>query len=284
VIVALVLCCCSAVAAAFAVIDLAATSLPRGRRAQARELRRGRFVVWSARIGRRFGSPLIGGPTLLARIAAAGTPLNLKLADVMAAKGGSALVALLAGAPIAASLPGRLPLPAALACPIAGFFLPDLWLARRIRTRRRVMEVELPDLLDLLRVAVGAGLPVMRAMGEVGRRHGGLLASEWRRAAGEIDLGVPASEALERLAARCPPLGMTSLVAALERTQRHGAPVTEALGAQAREARAARARRVRDQAARASPKIQLVVALLLVPSVLLLVAAALAASLVNHVT
>ncbi|HKG17710.1 MAG TPA: hypothetical protein VKA96_08480, partial [Solirubrobacteraceae bacterium] len=49
--------------------------------------------------------------------------------------------------------------------------------------------------------------------------------------------------------------------------------------AQAEETRAARTRRVRERAARAAPKIQLVVALLLVPSVLLMVAAALVASL-----
>jgi len=42
--------------------------------------------------------------------------------------------------------------------------------------------------------------------------------------------------------------------------------------------RAARARAVREQAAKAAPKIQLVIALLLVPAVLLLVGAALAAA------
>lgn len=282
--IALTLAVGAAVAAAVGVVDLAATSAGRGRRGEGRERRRGRFVALFARIGRRVGAPAAGGPDLARRIAAAGTPLGLGVADVMAAKGGGALVALLAGAPIAASLPGRLPLPAALACPLAGFFAPDLWLARRIRARGRVMEAELPDLLDLLRVAVAAGLPVMRAMGEVGRRHGGLLAAEWRRAAAEIELGVPGTQALGRLAARCPPAGMAALVAALDRAQRHGAPITETLAAQAREARAARARRIRDQAARASPKIQLVVALLLVPSVLLLVAAALVGSLMDRAT
>jgi len=57
------------------------------------------------------------------------------------------------------------------------------------------------------------------------------------------------------------------------------APPADALAALADEARAERARQVRDRAARAAPKIQLVVALLLVPAVLLLVAAALGAAL-----
>ena len=75
---------------------------------------------------------------------------------------------------------------------------------------------------------------------------------------------------------------MAALSAALERAERHGAPLAETLAAQAAEARAAHARRLHEQAAKAAPKIQLVVALLLVPSVMLLVAAALVASL-GHV-
>ena len=74
---------------------------------------------------------------------------------------------------------------------------------------------------------------------------------------------------------------MRALVTALDRARRHGAPLAETLAAQARDARAALARRIREDAARAGPKIQLVVALLLVPSVLLLVAAALASALLG---
>ena len=71
---------------------------------------------------------------------------------------------------------------------------------------------------------------------------------------------------------------MAALVAALQRADRHGAPLAPALAALAADARAARARAVREQAAKAAPKIQLVVALLLVPAVMLLVGAALAAA------
>jgi tight adherence protein C len=83
---------------------------------------------------------------------------------------------------------------------------------------------------------------------------------------------------MQRLVRRCPLAGMAVLVAALERAERHGAPLADTLAAQAREAREARARHLREHAAKAAPKIQLVVALLLVPSVMLLVAAALLAS------
>jgi tight adherence protein C len=141
------------------------------------------------------------------------------------------------------------------------------------------MGAELPDLLDLLVVALEAGLPLSRAIGEVGARATGALAQEWSAAAAQSALGIPLDAALAGLGRRCPAPGMPALVAALRRGARHGTPLAETLGAQAREVRADRARRMREDAARAAPKIQLVVALGLVPSVLLLVAAALVSTL-----
>jgi tight adherence protein C len=280
--VTLALALLAAFAAAGGVLDLAAV-LADARAADPRAPRL-RFIARAVgalqRIGARLGAP--AAPASLAdRIDAAGRPLDLGVADVMAVKGGGALVALVGGAPVAAALPGRLPLLAAVALPVAGFLAPDLLLARRARRRGRAMAEELPDLLDLLRVAVQAGLPLGRAIAEVGTRHGGMLAAEWRRAAAELALGVPRDQVLRALLRRCPATGMAGLVAAIERAERHGAPLADTLDAQARQARAERARRIRDRAARAAPKIQLVIALLLVPSILLLVAAALVASLVQ---
>jgi tight adherence protein C len=137
------------------------------------------------------------------------------------------------------------------------------------------MAVELPDVLDLLRVAVGAGLAPRRALGEVGRRHPGALARELRRTTERARLGEPIDAALDGLDARCPAQGVGALVAALRRAERHGAPLAPTLAAQAAEARSRRAARRSEAAAKAAPKIQLVVALLLVPAVLLLLAAAL---------
>jgi tight adherence protein C len=169
--------------------------------------------------------------------------------------------------------PGRLGVALLLAAPVAGYLAPEYALRTRARTRGRVMEAELPDVLDLLRVAVAAGLSPRRALREVGRRHPGLLAQELKRAAGKADMGEPAIRTLDELQARAPLAA--PLVHALKRAERHGAPLSATLAAQAVEARAIRAAQRSEQAAKAAPKIQLVVALLLVPAVLLLIAAAL---------
>ncbi|MEA2226902.1 MAG: tight adherence protein [Solirubrobacteraceae bacterium] len=272
----LVLAVLAAVLAAAAVVEIAAVA---GERSGTRGRTRGRSLIAGlARVGRRMGTP--APPADLARrMEAAGAPVSWRVADVMAVKAGAGLVAVLAALPVAAALPGRLGPVAAIGAPAGAFLLPDLWLARRIRRRGRAMGEELADVLDLLRVAVDAGLSPARALGEVGRRRHGALAMELRGAAAHIELGVSRTEALRALERRCPTDGVTPLVAALLRAERHGAPLGPALTALAADARAGHAQRLRERAARAAPKIQLVVALLLVPAVMLLVGAALVTAL-----
>jgi tight adherence protein C len=275
---ALVLAVLAAVLAAAAVFEIAAVA-GEGRRARTGPRARARpLVAGLAGVGRRMGAPT--PPADLARrMEAAGAPVAWRVADVMAVKAGAAMVALLAALPLAAALPGRLGPVAAIGAPAGAFLLPDLWLARRIRRRGRAMADELADVLDLLRVAVDAGLSPARALGEVGRRRHGPLAAELRGTAAHIDLGVSRMDALRALERRCPVEGIAPLVSALLRAERHGAPLGPALAALAADARAGHAQRLRERAARAAPKIQLVVALLLVPAVMLLVGAALVTAL-----
>ncbi len=228
-------------------------------------------VALLARLGRSLGPR---APRSLAdRIAAAG--LAAGTADVMAVKAGAAALGFALAAAFAPVAPGRLAPVVLVALPAAAFLVPDAYLRRRTRERVRAMDAELADVLDLLRVAVAAGLAPKRALAEVGRRHPGVLAAELRRAAASNALGVPAAQALAELERRSPAAAIPALVAALARAERHGAPLGPALAAQAKRARATAAQRTVEAAAKAAPQIQLVVALLLVPAVLLLVAAAL---------
>ena len=258
------------VLAAAAIVELAGLRRPgpRGRRAAA-----------AARLVRRLPAPLAraarrGAPAgLAARVDAAG--LRAEVGEVMAVKAGAAPAALFVALAAAPALPGRLGPALIVAAPALGYAAPDLWLRARARRRAREIEAEQADVLDLLRVAVGAGLGPWRALAEVGRRHPGTLARELAAAARQVAVGVPAAAALDRLERRCPASGTHALAGVLRRADRLGAPPARALGALAGEARARQARRAAEHAARAAPKIQLVVALLLVPAVLLLVASAL---------
>jgi tight adherence protein C len=235
-----------------------------------------------AAVGARLPPARAAAPADLAgRLAAAGHPAGLGARELMAAKLTAAAAAGLAGAVLAGGAPGRLGPLIALIAPCAGFLAPDLWLARLAAERARRVRRHLPTLLDLLRVTVEAGSSLPEALRLVGERADGPLASEWRAVGRQVALGVPLRTALEGMVEHLPLPEVRALVAALDRARRHGAPLADTLTAQARDARFAVARRVREDAARAGPKMQLVVAVLLVPSVLLLVAAALTAALLG---
>jgi tight adherence protein C len=239
-----------------------------------------RLLLTLAAAGRPLRSP--GAPSdLRGRIEAAGRPAGLGIRELMAAKLAAALLGAVAALPLAAVAPGRIGLVLAPAAPVLAFLAPDLWLGRLAAERARRVRRELPALLDILRVTIEAGGSLASALRAVGERAEGPLAREWVAVGDEVALGVPLSGALENLTARLPQPEVTAFVAALQRAARHGAPLADTLAAQARAARFALARRIRDDAARAGPKLQLVVALLLVPSVLLLVAAALASALLE---
>jgi tight adherence protein C len=212
------------------------------------------------------------------RLRRAGLERRLSLAAVLAAKlataAGGGLVALLA----APAAPGRSAVLVALALPAAGFLVPDAWLERAARRRRRRLLAALPDALDLLAVSAASGRGPAAGLAQLAAAGEGPLAAELRVAAAEIECGQPLAASLRSLRDRVPGSEIATLVAAIERSRRFGSPLADQLRRQAAALRREARRATEERAARAAPKIQLVVALVLVPSVLLMIAAGLIAN------
>ncbi len=186
----------------------------------------------------------------------------------------AALFALLA----APAAPGRLSWLVALALPAAGFVVPDALRARHERRRRRLLVAALPDALDLLAVGTSAGRSPAAGFAEIAATGTGPLAQELSAAVAELECGRPLAEALAGLRARVPGSEVATLCASIERSRRFGSPLADQLRRQSSALRREQRRAVEERAARAAPKIQLVVALVLVPSVLLMIAAGLLAN------
>jgi tight adherence protein C len=237
------------------------------------------ILVAAARAGRRLAyagrrrGPATRG--VAERVAAAGRDHNLGPREWMGLKCVAGTGAGLCGAVAAWSLPGRLPFLALVAAPAAGFAAPEFWLARLTARRLREAGRELAPMLDLLQVTVEAGASPAAAMGAVGARFGGPLAKEWRAASAAIALGTPHDRALQVLTRNLPAARIRAFADCMTRARRRGVPLGDLLAQQASAARHEEQLRIREQAARAGPKIQLVVAFVLVPSVMLVVAAAL---------
>lgn len=238
------------------------------RRRAARLLRRGEPA--------RAGGALASGAAR--RIEAAALTGRLSPAALIAAKLASGVLSLplaLTAAPVA---PGRLSILVAIGVPVAAFLAPDLLLERIARTRRRRLAAALPDALDLMATGAAAGRGPGPLLEDAMRSAGGPLREELARTVAAMECGDSHEDALRDLRERSAGSRLGSLAAALERSRRHGAPLSRALHEQAAGLRADGRRELGEAAARSAPKMQLVVALLLVPSVLLIVAAAIVAN------
>jgi tight adherence protein C len=214
---------------------------------------------------------------LSGRIARAGLADRLSAASLLGAKAGGALAGALWGLVLAPSAPSRLAWIVVAALPAAGFLGPDAWLEHRARRRLRALRAGLADALDLLAVGTAAGRSPLAGLAELGAGEGP-LARELAMLSAESSAGLAQSEALESLRRRAPIREVSAMCGVIERSRRYGSPVADQLREQATALRGAQRRRIEEQAARAAPKIQLAVALLLVPSVLLMIAAGLLAN------
>jgi tight adherence protein C len=196
---------------------------------------------------------------------------------VLAAKAASAAIGLLAGVAVGSGLPARLALIAVPAIALAGFMAPDAIMERAASTRRRRLVAAMPDALDLLAVGVASGRSPSVIFAEIASGTGGPLAAELAVTVAEIECGASIAAAVADLRRRVPGAEVGALATALERSRRYGSPLADQLRGQATAMRRDARRRIEERSARAAPKIQLVVALVLVPSVLLMIAAAIIA-------
>lgn len=179
----------------------------------------------------------------------AGEPGRIGPEDVIALQllGGGLGVALgLAGT----RLGGTALLAVGVAC--AGFALPLLWLRDRVRERHRAITRALPYTLDLLTLAVEAGLDFAAALARVVERgRAGPLRDELALVQRQLRLGKTREEALRALMERVDLLALSSFVRAVIQADRMGTRLGGVLrvqAAQLRQERSMRAERLAGEA------------------------------------
>jgi tight adherence protein C len=254
--------------AAWELMGATETGAGRGGRRALVALSRGRVRSLSE-AGLRLGIPN--------RLVRAGLEERLSPATVLGAKLACAVAAVPVSLAAVPALGGRLGTVTFAALVAAGFLAPDAVLERLARQRHERLVAALPDALDLLAVGAASGRSPASGLGEIASSTHGPLAGELALAVAEIECGASQGDAIDRLRRRVGGAEVGALAAALERSRRHGSPLADQLHAQARALRRDAGRRIGERAARAAPKIQLVIALVLVPSVLLTILAAIVA-------
>jgi tight adherence protein C len=137
----------------------------------------------------------------------------------------------------------------------AGFVLPDALVARRGRKRQEQIELDMPDTLDQVTMALEAGLGFEAALSRTARVGSGPLAEELNRTLREIQLGIPREQALRKLADRTDVADLDSLVLAVVQSERYGLGIGQVLRVQSEELRERRRQRAEEQALKIPVKI-----------------------------
>ena len=155
------------------------------------------------------------------------------------------------GAVIAAAVGLAIAPVAAVPAAVAAWALPGARARRAERARLAALAGELPEVVDLFVLAVGAGLTVPLALAAVAAGAPGALAVELARVLDEVSIGRRLADALDDLPARAGD-AVRPLVAALLASERYGAPLGAGLERLADEVRRERRRRA-EEAARKVP-------------------------------
>jgi tight adherence protein C len=197
-------------------------------------------------------------------------------ADVGDLRAGSLALFGVAGLSAAGLTGSLLGLAAAGACIGFGWLFPDLWLRASARARADEIERQAPLALDLIASAVAAGIPIDDAMALAAEVSTGALREELQVALANLRLGHRRHAELTDLAERTASASLRRLGSALRMSDRLGVPLADGLRRQAARARVEQTRHTQERAARASPRILLVVVFILVPAAVLPVMTALA--------
>lgn len=157
----------------------------------------------------------------------------------------------------------------------AAFLLPGLWLEARIKSRQARITRELPEVLDLLVIAVEAGLGLDAAVKRVAkevRLSCPVLAEELALMALELKVGIPRQQALRNLASRCATDEVSSLVAMLIQADRFGVSVGRSLRVHSESVRTKRRQQLEEQAAKVPLKLLFPVLFLIFPAIMAVMA------------
>ena len=140
---------------------------------------------------------------------------------------------------------------------ILGFFGPLYWLRTKVEQRRSEIQKSLPDAMDLLTIAVEAGLGFDAAMQRVTDKFRNALSDEFATVLQETRLGRPRLEALDDMGRRTGVEDLHNFVQAVIQSEQMGVGVAKILRLQSDEMRRKRRQRAQEKAAQASLKMML---------------------------
>jgi len=151
------------------------------------------------------------------------------------------------------------------------YFAPDLYLRSKATERQKRIEQQLADTLDQITICVEAGLSFDNAVLRIANGEGP-LPEELGRTLQDVQLGVPRSQALERLTERTDVPDLRGFIHAFNQAEKYGIPVAQILRVQSSEIRLKRRQRAEEMAMKLPVKLVFPVILFILPALFVVVA------------
>jgi tight adherence protein C len=193
------------------------------------------------------------------RLALAGNPGDLRVADWLGIKAIGAIVGALLFFFLFAIV-GLLGFPfligvlLSLVGALFGYTIPEFWLGGRVKKRQHAILLQIPDTLDLLTISVRAGLGFDAALGKVVEKLEGPLVDEFRRALAEVRVGKARRDALRDIVPRTEVIPLTNFIGAIIQAEQLGVSISKVLQVQSEQLRIERRQRAEEMAAKAPIK------------------------------
>lgn len=154
---------------------------------------------------------------------------------------------------------------------VGGSLIPNFWLRRKIRAREDEIRRGMPDALDMLSIAVSAGLGLDGAMQTISEKWDNAVSEEFGQAVRETQIGVPRSEALRGLARRADVKEMSHFIAVLVQADQLGLSISTVLKTQSDQMRLMRRQRAEESANAAPIKMLFPLVLLIFPAMFVVI-------------
>jgi tight adherence protein C len=140
---------------------------------------------------------------------------------------------------------------------LLGYFAPQLWLQQKVDARRTEIQKGLPDAMDLLVIAVDAGLGFDAALARVTDKYRNALSDEFAKVLREVNLGRPRLEAMDEMGRSSGVEDLHNFIQAVIQSEQFGTGIGKILRIQADEMRRKRRQRAQEKAAQATLKMML---------------------------
>lgn len=152
-----------------------------------------------------------------------------------------------------------------------GFSGPTFWLRRFVNKRIRQIRKAMADVVDLIVLAIEAGLGFDQAVDQAVQKTNGPLTDELRRVLDEVRVGKPQGEAFRDMAQRVKMPELSLLVAAIDQAMKMGVGLGKALRLQATEIRERRMAFIKEQAGKLPVKMMLPLVLFIFPALFVVI-------------